>query len=157
MASRVNEVCDALIDRLVSLLPSGDKTTFERTYVPDILDAEFAAGLLGLTGRKVYVMPASYGQAEIATRSQDLNRYGPSVLVVERYTEAGGVARPWLDDRVEWVERQVFGPLQNLRAEPLLGSLWSHAADVTLVFDPDFLREHKLFWSEVTFEFREIK
>ena len=156
MAARVTEVCQLLIDRLVSLLPAGDLTTFERAYVPTILDADFAANIAALAGRKVYVMPSTYGQAEIASRGQDNNRYGPSVLIVERYTDAGGVADAWLDDRIAWVESQVYGPLQNLRADPLDGTLWPHSADVAVVYDPDFLREHKLFWSEVHFEFREI-
>ena len=62
----------------------------------------------------------------------------------------------WIDDQVEWVEKIIWNPLQNMRRDPLLNSLWSHNAKVDLVYRVDYLQQNKLFWSEVTFEFHEI-
>jgi len=155
MAARCNETIDAMIVRWGNLLPPNDTTTFTRTYLPTILDAEFVANISSV-GRQVYAVPLDYSQVEFASRAQDLNAYPVGVLVVNRYTDAGAIPDAWIDDQVEWVEKIIWNPLQNMRRDPLLGSLWSHNAKVDLVYRVDYLQQNKLFWSEVTFEFHEI-
>ena len=93
MAARIVEACDAMIERWQSLLEAGDATTFDRVYLPDILDAEFQEALANLTGRHVYVMPVNYGQAELATRQADLNQHSPAVLVFPTHVGVNRVAR----------------------------------------------------------------
>lgn len=156
MAARINQAIDAMIQRWANGLAPNDTTTFSRPYLRTITDAEFVANVSTIAGRQVFAVPLDYSQLEFASRSDDLNQKTVGVLIVERYMGADIVPDTWIDDQVEWVEKQIYDPLQNMRRDPLLGSLWSHNVTVTTICDDEKLRSKKLFWSELIFEFHEV-
>lgn len=114
-------------------------TGAERVY-------EFSLDLESMSGRYVYVLPSGYSAPEALTRSQDVGEVILSVVVAERYPDAGPVPKAWLDERVEWVYDNVFS-LDDARAAELAESFaWS--SEVT-VYDLDELRNRNLFLSVV--------
>lgn len=111
-------------------------------------------------------MGIGYGQDEPATRATDWNSYRVGVIVVERFGDPGDPPDSWADDLSAWVEANIFNPLQvvGVRASdevvapapgPEWGELYCDTAEVPVECDLEGLQEHKLFWSELMFSFRE--
>ena len=154
MGARAIELRDAIADRLRSVWGEPAPATVKVGWRIDVPED-------GPSGRVVFVAPASYRSEGPVTRATDLNDYRYAVLVVERYADAGDPPDEWLSERAAFVQEQVYDALQNVgldRAEstpPLLNSFWCETAEVTVVYDLQALTEHKLFWSEIEFTFRE--
>ena len=55
----------------------------------------------------------------------------------------------------DFVWRDLWGLLTNVRDDLILGSLWPQEGNV-LVYDVNVLSEKKVFWSEMEITFREI-
>ena len=147
--ARIIEVCDAAVDLIVAALDNPTDATVSREYLPDV-DAET------ITDRLVYVFPDGYSQVETNTRSQDLDEYRVVVLTVERYESAGTPPKAWIDARVLFVQQKIYETLSDARTVRLLDTIWPEVAEVTVAYDPEELRERKLFWSEAVFTFREL-
>lgn len=154
MAARTIELRNAIADRLLSVWGDPAPATVSVGWRIDVPDDS-------PSGRVVFVAPASYRSEGPVTRATDLNDYRYAVLVVERYTDAGDPTEEWLSERAAFVQESVYDVLQNVgldRAEntaALLNSFWCETAEVTVVYDLEALTEHKLFWSEIEFTFRE--
>ncbi len=147
--ARINEVCDAVVQRIKQAWGPISPDDIERAYaIPLQLDK--------IAGRRLYVFPAKYASLEPANRGEDLREYTVPMLAVERFTDAGLPDRDWLDERVNWVEEMIWQLCENPRdATPLLGTLWPQTSDVD-TYDPEMLNQKKCFWSEIEIVFREV-
>lgn len=110
-----------------------------------------------LTGRKVFVFEDGYGNVGITSRGTDLNEYRVKVMCVELYTLAGRPTKAWCRERVQFVAEKIVDALDFTRDDDgrLLSSLWTETINVESVCIAEFLGEHKVFWSEIEFTFRE--
>lgn len=145
----------SLCDKLVEVIredwdPSGDDVV-ERTYeAPHKIEA--------LSGRKVYVFPASYDSTP-ADRGSDQYAHRIVVLTIERYVDQGRPPTAWMDERADFVFERIYSGLDFSHDGPLV---WEGREVVTTgagpvdVYDPDVLVRDKAFWSECEFEFLEI-
>jgi len=114
-------------------------------------------------GRKVEIYPLSYVPFEPATREEAYYDFRYSIVTLERFREHKRVPRIWLDDRVTFVEEQIFNPLDPTnkeRAELILvidsDSYWPIEVECTTVYEYNILRQNKVFWSEVEVVFRKL-
>lgn len=160
--SRILDLCDCVVAQVhAAWLPTAPDGV-ARAYAPRV-------GLTGdqpdtlLEGRRVFVFPASYGSPGLAQRDELWRTHQVSVLVVERYTaDPGPPPDTWVDARVEFVERNVFGLLRN-PALVLSGGTIAAAfpppdegAEVGSVYDENVLLQYKTFWSYAAFTFQEL-
>lgn len=146
VAARVLDVCDACVAAIAAAWsPAGDDSV-SRVYEVDIDAATLA-------GRKVYVFPAGMAWVELGTRLGDVHDEKVTVVVVERYGEAGAVPAAWLDSRVEFVQDAILDVLDDPRGQPVPG-YWSQESAVEVVYDLEELVQRKLFWSVASFTFR---
>lgn len=142
---------DAIVDALQTAFTLGGVgATIERQY-----EVEYDLGTI--EGLYVNVFPAMYGISERATRSEDYLDVMTAIVVLERYTQPDKPPKAWLDDRVQWVENLVFSPLVKIECPLLLNAFWESSVKVTTVYDWTFLRQQKVFWSEVEVSFRRIR
>lgn len=114
-------------------------------------------------GRKVEIWHTGYGTGEDVTREQAAHNVTLTVLVAERWIpESGAGGEPntdWIDALVSWVESRIYTPLTSTaddRTEPnplILGAWWIESAQMVTVVDPEMLRAHQVFWSEIVVTF----
>lgn len=159
MAARILEACDAAAALIEAGWPDrGDADGAARVYAPPVgltADAETR-----LTGRRVFVFPGPY-TAEQLDRESQWRRYTVRVLAVEQYAgdlaDDAGPPREWVDERVTWFADTVFDPLAN-QSLVLVGEMIpapDEQAVIDVLYDADFLLQHKAFWSVATFVFAE--
>lgn len=154
--ARVDAVCDLVAAALAAKLPIGDSTPFDADTPTAIVVDPSSPDVI--VGRKVFVFPAAYSQIEQLTRANELNGYLLRVLVVNRFTDPGPATKAWTRAQKKWVQDQVYDVAQPSRMdERLLADYWCQTAGVMEVCDPDKLRAHRLFWSEIDLEFRIIE
>lgn len=147
MPARIVTVADAVKDRINDNLDPALSATVARVFHVDIDSKD-------LSGRQVYVFPAGYMDVEPATRSDDLKEFRIGIVIVERYTASEFPTDSWMEERLEWVQNNVFDRLVDPRVGVLLDCLWPDTATV-LAWDYDLLVEKKLFFSEVEINYRE--
>lgn len=142
---------DAIVSTLESSFTLGGiGATIAREY-----EVEYDLGTV--EGLHVNVFPAMYGITERATRSEDYLDVMTAIVVLQRYTQPDKPPKSWLDERVEWVENLVFSPLVKIECPLLLDAFWESSVKVVTVYDWTFLRQQKVFWSEVEVSFRRIR
>lgn len=126
-------------------------TTVSREY-------ELTYDLGTFTGRRVDIYPLSYNpDKDDATRIEEYYDFRYAFVVSERYRDKGLVPKSWMDARVEFTQEYVFRPLDERIITTIDGiQYWSTETQVTAVFDPDFLRQHRVFWSEIETTFRKV-
>jgi hypothetical protein len=150
MAANILDVCDALVEVITDGLDDPADAQVERVYLAPIAQKDD-------TERRVWVYPTRYNKTP-ASRGEDEWVHSVSVVVAEWHRDAGEPPKSWVDERVTFTESKVFSAL-DFSHEYLVFSttrrLLTYQADC-VVFDAAKL-ESKLFWSELTFEFREIK
>jgi hypothetical protein len=155
MPARSTQVRNAVADRIVSGWPAEKPAAVESVYHYTVSEG-FPSG------RRVLVFDVGEEGVGAATRLADTNDYSVTVVVFEKFEEAGDPPTDWIDELVDWVASEVYGKLQNQRLPwqaPLLGNeLWPQEAAIVLKCDADLLvSEHKLFWSVCEFTFREVR
>lgn len=159
--ARITKVAELVTKTLGDAADPAAGVTVERVYAPEWLDPDFWKDnpnlINSFTGRRIYVFGATE-RNEIATRGEDFNDYGVVVIVLERYTDQGDPPDSWVDERVAWVESQVYDRLGDPRTDtpPVPDSL-SLTCDWTQVYSPELLRKLKVFRSEVTAVIRMIE
>lgn len=152
--TRILQVCDAWVAALVArwspTSPDGAQRVYDTNVVlnPDRPDQ--------LEGRQVFIFPRTYRTQARHSRSQDERSYEVSVLVVEVYPGPQPVPTAWVDDRVDFVSSQVWPFLDNVRQGYVVDQVWPEPGAEVQVYDPEKLRELKLFWSWVDAELREV-
>jgi len=151
MPANILTVCDALVSAIEAGLDEPTDASVERLYLAPM-------DLATDTARHVWVFPARYSTI-LANRGEDEWTHTIGVIVAERYTDAGEPPVAWLDERVTFTEEYVYRALDFTRSLLSLGTgrdLVTQTAEAT-VYDDLRLSEKKLFWSELRFEFKEIK
>jgi hypothetical protein len=155
MAAHVIEICDACVAVLSTVWAPVAPNSISRIYGKEIgLSIDYPAEML--TGRQIYVFPTNYNQYRLLDRKSKLTKYSVSVLIAERYTEAGLPPVAWMDERVSFVDSVVFSALTDLsasfagaRVDPEdLGS-------VDIVYDRDLYMQRNTFWSQITIVYQE--
>ena len=149
MAARIDELCDAIAARLMSqwASPAPAVVLVDEEYtVPDALPA----------GRVVFVNDIGYTQAEQVSRDEDSYDYQVGILVVERYPGAGTPPKAWLRERKEWVESNIFRPLNDSRVL-LAGAFRAYQSPEVISIDREAAMMHHLFWSELVLIYRECR
>jgi len=159
--AKIITLCDQLVTTLEAAWPTrGADDLVRRVYLAPVnLDrAEPWAG------RRVYLFPAAY-RDDPATRAEDSREYTVGVWVAERYPDEMAAdsddCRDWLDERVGFVETQVYDALDFGRRDktPKLQfdgrRVWTDAARVT-AYDWERLNALELFLSQLEFTFREL-
>lgn len=117
-------------------------TTVTREY-------EVTKDLGTFVGRNVEIYPLIY-KGERVTRSEKAYDFRYSFVVMERYRGKGTVPKTWIDGLVNFVEEYIFNPLDQKILTRVAGVDYeSTEVEVTSVFDFDFLRQYKVFWSEL--------
>lgn len=154
MAARVLELADAVVVAIQAGWDDPAPATVSRVYLFDVPDSDL--GLRSVEGRQVYVFPAGIADAGLVTRNTSQTEYRIAVLIVERYTEPGDPPSSWVDDRVTWVETEIWNKLSafNALASQERG-VWAETAESVSIYDAAILREHRCFWSEFEFAYRE--
>jgi hypothetical protein len=151
MAADIIDVCDAIVSRITTGLAEGDTSTVERVYIAPIK-------VESISDRVVYVFPANKSQSP-ASRSEYEQVYRVAVIVAERFSDAGEPTKTWTDTRVSFVQDKVEKRCdftKELLVFDTTRELWTQTIE-TDIYDADQLTINKLFWSEITFEFHEIK
>lgn len=155
MSARVLNTADAVVSVIQTWWNPTSPDAVERDYVPDVILNPDDPGVL--TGRKVWIFPASHGAPEMVTRAELRRTDTIAFLVVERYTDAAGkVPAAWLDERVEFVQG-LYDLIRDPNLDILDGTVVVRPVDpgsVEVVYDRDVLMEHRTFWSygSVTYE-----
>jgi hypothetical protein len=142
------DLCDELVTVIQGNLSSGDDIEVTRAYRQELDLGKF-------TGRKVRVFPKSYTSPDVITRREVLWQASLVIVVAERFTDNGFPDNAWMDERIVWVEQNIFDVFGNV--EPFrLGKYWCESADVTVAYDWELLNEDRVFWSETELVFRAI-
>lgn len=149
-------LCDALVTALQSAWTEGADDAAERCYFKRVSDVDDANQKL--TGRKVYVMPTGYDNGA-ATRGEDEFVHEVSVLVVERYTDAGDPTTSWIDTRVDWVYDYIVNGFDYSHDGPPSWNkkLITLSAAVQVCDVEKLVSGGKMFYSMVDLVFSEIR
>ena len=158
MAAQITTLADALTAAVLAAW-NASLVAPATVAAPDEVSREYVADvdLDSLTGRKVYVFSGSDYENGPVTRGEDEWVYRIQAVIVERYAEgAGRPPKAWMDARVEFVQNIVSGTLDYVRELLSVGGREITTQSNTVsVYDTAKFSEHKCFWSEVVFEFRE--
>lgn len=158
MNADILQLADEIVSLIQSNLGSGDTSSVQRMYETERDLGEF-------TQRQIDVYPLRYERGEPQTRLEDVFYAYIGVVVSERYSlpqEQDLITVPisWVDERVNFVE-QIFNLLQAARVQIQVGSmpyLWvCDSASVETTYDYRYLKQHKVFWSELEFGFMTLK
>lgn len=101
-----------------------------------------------LTGKHMHVWHGAYNDNGSISRDKGLFSVTLYVSVAERYNVVGEVPDSWIDERVNYVQNNVFDVLSSPGWASGL-KYWTEAIAIPVVCDPDFLRTYRLFWSEL--------
>ncbi len=150
--ARVLAACDDVVTAIRETWEPSGVDSVERAYFSGVTEKDLAS----LTGRKVYVFPASYDDSPI-DRGNDEWIHEIGIVVVERYADGGKPSVAWMDERVLFVEQTVRTSIDfDGREGSLGGRLTTQTAPVTDVFEVAAFHETRAFWSEIQLELREI-
>lgn len=110
-----------------------------------------------LVGRQVVIFPTNYDNGPV-TRGEDEFVHNLSVLVVERYKDAGDPPKVWTMERVEFVYLQIVQGFDFGRESPDWNPRLVTLSSSTQVVDTDKLMSGgKLFYSMTELVFSEIQ
>lgn len=129
-------------------------------------DYDFEEDLGTFDGMNITVMPLRYGQGEPVTRIEDSYDLVLGLIIRERYKPpASGtkaIPKEWVNEKLAFVEQQLFNPLSDSRTMfevPGSGGdqYWCQFAEVVVAYRWQFLKQDKVFWSEVELTYRKLK
>lgn len=112
-----------------------------------------------ITTRKIYVFPGAYGEPEPATREKKFRDSTVGVMILNRHTDAGALSPDWVGEQMLFVESlwEFAGDETDEDLGAAIGDAWPNTSEVTLPYDDDRLEEMKLFQSEFTVTYRELR
>lgn len=131
-------------------------------------DYDFEEDLGTLGGMAITVMPLRYGQSEPATRREDAHDLVLGLIIREKYGEPSeptkAVPKSWMMERVAFVQNEIFNPLSDSRTQfevptgvgSAIEQYWCQFAEVTIAYRWQFMKQHKVFWSEVELTYRKV-
>lgn len=156
--ARILDVRDGVFEFLTGVVAPEEFDQLTRGYVA-------RDNLIELDGKRIRIFPEAYADAERLARRRVAKEYAVVIVCEELYREPaqagndGPVPQEWVDERVDWVEANVFNPLNTAFVREadglLLGSLRTQTCEVTVVYDPARLDQEKLFWSMIRAAYRE--
>lgn len=163
--SRLSEVAKLVAAALDQAADPAAGITVQRTYAPDWLDPDYWKDNPNLqtefTGRRVYVFGSAERQEGPATRGEDYNDYTITIIILERYDGSEPIPPDdWIEEREAWVESQVYDRLGDARAEgddEVVPDAIAQSQEWAQVYSIDYLRQLKLFRSEVNITYRRIE
>lgn len=148
-------LCDQLVAALVAAWEPVSPSGVERVYFKRIADAEDPN--LKLVGRKVYVFPTHYDNGP-EVRGRDEYLHDVSVLVVERYPDAGDPPTEWTDERVDFVYEYVVEGFDYSRDRASFNAhLVTLSANVMVCDIEKLTSGGKLFYSLTEIQFSESR
>lgn len=143
----------------IGLDSGGPSVTVERRWSVPSTDKDLGK----LAGRKVEVWHTTYGTGADVTREKAAHNVTLAILVAERYVpdsgpNTGEPSTEWIDALVAWVETYIYNPLTATGDETnpnrlILGAWWTQNVEIVTVCDPETLRSHGVFWSEISITF----
>lgn len=111
-----------------------------------------------ITGKNIWVFPVGYADAGPSDRTASSYDLTIGIVYGEKYDQKGKIPKAWTDERLQFVEEKLFVPLTDEHTGyGETGNYWSQSGSVELAFDPESLREHDLFWSELQLVYRKLK
>jgi hypothetical protein len=142
------DLCDELAETIQLSIGSGEDIQASRAYRQELNLGTF-------DGRQIRVFPKSYTSPGVTTRREIYRLATVIVVIAERYTGDGFPPDDWMDERVVWVEQNIFDVFADVTPFRL-GKYWCDTADVTIAYDYDLLTENKIFWSEIELGFMTV-
>lgn len=161
MSASIVELAEWVKDKLTASVAADSGApaiTVERRWTVPTSDKDLGR----MEGRKVEVWHTGYGTGADVTREQASHNVTLTILVAERYKpDSGAGGEPpteWVDALVAWVELVIYNPLTATGDESgalglILGAWWTQNVELTTVCDPETLRSHGVFWSEISITF----
>ncbi|WP_020467850.1 hypothetical protein [Zavarzinella formosa] len=149
MPARIVALADAVASAIAARFPD---ETVTRSYLDE-------AELSEITGRMIYVHPGPWAEVEPATREQKWRDFTIEVVIRDRHTAAGTLPDSWVDDRMAFVEEvwAFAGDERDAALGEAIGDAIPNATEVTVPYEPDYLRDFKVFQAEFTVTYRELK
>ena len=152
MSAQIIEVADKLVTdiRAYALTEGYTDLNVQRVYT-------MTHDLNKSVGKKVDVYPVSVDSTDDSTRTDTFYNFSFSLVVFERYIQAGNIPNSWIDDNVLFVQTCVFNPFDGPTGVLFTVDgidYWVDSISIPTVFDYDMVREHKSFWSEVELTLR---
>lgn len=111
-----------------------------------------------ITGKNLWLFPGIYTDNGPSDRTANVYDLTINAVFAEKYTDDGIPPDEWVEDRIEYVENNIFNVFSE--DQTLYGTqtnYWSQGATINVLYDAEMLDEHKLFWSELEFVFRKLK
>src|SRR4051794_41184916 len=116
------DLCDEVVTVIQDLVGSGEDIQVARAYRQELNLGKF-------NGRQVRVFPKSYTSPTVVTRSEVSWLASLIVVIAERYPLDGFPPNDWMDERIVWVEQNIFDVFGNVTPYRL-GKYWCDTADV---------------------------
>jgi len=153
MASDILSLADALVTDIQNRsTPIYADTVVSRQY-------EMTYDLGTFEKRRIDIYPFKYSTVKDTSREDSEYEFQYSLVVMERYKNKGNVNKQWIDDLILFVKDQIFNPFDNPDPYMIVDGgvrYWVADVDVTTLYDFDFLKQHRVFWSEIEVSFRRI-
>lgn len=158
--ARIIEVADGLVET-VRLAWADDAGTSD-VQEPDECRRAYRdrTAVKDFHGRKVVIFPdpeESYSD-EFTTRGKITTTYRFIVVIAERFEDVDLIESDaftaWLDERLGFVDRVVYGTVGNFGAPdaflsvPGHGNIWSQDVHMDVLFDPNELETNQMFWAQ---------
>jgi hypothetical protein len=157
----VIRLCDAVVERIREILAESSLNypadVVRRVYLPDAITPK------DLPELRIDVYPLRYQQETAGgDRGTDALTYAIGMDVWARYAGSEPeVSTEWIDDRVTLCET-LFSVLGDPRRDedglPLFSGefedVWADTNEVAYVYDPDRLRDHRVFLSSIEIGYR---
>lgn len=148
-------LCEQLVTALRTAWNPTAPSGVERAYAKRFGTAA-DVGKSKLTGRRVVVYPTSYDNGP-HTRKEDLYVHGVSVQVWEKYPDSGDPRVEWMDELVDFTFVEIVQGFDFSREAPEWNLGLRTTATKTQIYDLTRLLGVKVFFSQVDFEFEEIR
>lgn len=150
--ARGDDLCAAIKTLLATASSGSSPTSIEQAFAPE-------HDKIAMSGKYVYLFSLPGTTVAGLSKAKELREFKVGIVIVERYSDpAAGAAvetvpTSWVQARKSWVETYVFNTLNSKNTRPL--SMWPNRCE--WVTEVDFQQlKHKIFWSEVEIDYREI-
>jgi hypothetical protein len=154
MDARLDQVADAVKARLEEAWGDHDfRIEVADSPFVEVNDRENADFL---KTRTILIVPIGYSFPGMVSRSEENQDHTLRIGVFELFTNEGPPSTAWIRERKQWVEESIIDVLFDSEAEPILGTCIPDTGDVVIASDPEMLRVHKVFYSEIEIVYREI-
>lgn len=150
MAADIVEFAEGLKDVFIASFAAGTPIT---ASIQRVWKREFDLGTFNEMRVDVWTFP--YRNAgDVDRETFDLEET-VAIVFAERYKQTGEVPTAWIDERVQIMRDRIFGAIEGIPQLALAGFRFKDNR-VTTVCDHEYIREHKVFWSELMLTVRKL-